>query len=208
MAADPMEALFLGGLGYLIGQGKYAGWDDVITAHNNRLNHLRYFKVIKPAQVLHDVKELQTIYMQAETGYLFGLPDASIVMTTRFMEIALRNAKTKSEGKEAKENLVNLIEWAEKRIGAKKDLAHGFRILRNLIHENTLVKEQDALEAIHHVTEIINLFYPFEAADGNYTCPKCRSVSLVKIQKDNFYLGNLVNIVCGNCQQGSQITIF
>ncbi len=41
-----------------------------------------------------------------------------------------------------------------------KDLAHGFRILRNLIvHEEVECKEQDALEALRHVSEILNRLF-------------------------------------------------
>jgi len=208
MPADPLEALFIGGLGYLLGRGQFAGWENMINAYNERLNHLQYFKVIKPAKVFEDAAELQSIHRQAVLSYLQGLPDASVAMSLRCLEVTLKQAKTKLEGQEAKENLSNLIDWAGNYLGAKKDLAHGFRILRNLIHERTLVKEQDALEAIRHTTEIINLMYPFNTVQMAHACPKCGMSSTYQIRKDDYYIGNTLNVGCGSCQQTSPLTVF
>lgn len=208
MPADPLETLFIGGLGYLLGRGQFAGWEEIIKAYNERLNYLRYFRVIKPAKLFQDIVELQTIHRQALLSYLWGLADASVAMSLRCLEVALRQAKTKSEGTDAKESLSNLIDWAEKYLGAKKDVAHGFRILRNLIHESTLVKEPDALEAIRHVTDVLNLLYPFNTVQVDHACPKCRASSSYQIQKDDYYVGNTLNLGCGRCQQSSPLTIF
>jgi hypothetical protein len=86
---------------------------------------------------------------------LFGLPDASLPMAFRCLEIGLKQHYEIVEKKKPSLNAFELIDWSEKKLGKKVEIAQGIRILRNLAHEEKTITEQDNLEAIRHITNII-----------------------------------------------------
>jgi len=149
-----LALLIMGGIGgisgYLIGKEKYTVWDEFIKKFNERLNHLAYFKVIIPAKFLN-LTEMWQIYREGINTYLFGLPNASVPMMFKCLEIGLKSKYSKVEGKQ--DNLMrvyDLIEWSESYLKNKKDIAHGFRILRNTLHKKVMIREQDVLECIYY----------------------------------------------------------
>lgn len=92
--------------------------------------------------------------------------------------------------------LYKLTEWSEKFLGNKKELAHGFRILRNIIHEDNILTEQDAKETIRHVSAILNLLYPFEQGSLTIVCNLCKNKHNYFINKDKYYIGSILQLTC------------
>lgn len=201
-----VEIIGSGAIGYLIGRAKYADWDKLIEKYNKRLNYLAYLKAIIPVRFLNSTGMWQ-VYREGVRAYLFGLPNASIPMVFKCLEIGLRSKYSEIERESGNSiSAYNLIEWAEREKG-RETTAHGFRILRNILHKNEIVKEQDALECIRHISEILNVFYPFLAVNFQGNCVFCNTAYSVEIKKENDYIGNIQSIGCGNCQQVNYVRI-
>ena len=198
----------LGGLGYLIGRSKAQAWEPFMNDYDRRSHQLEFTIVIKPYAFFRDVPESETIYREGVLAYIFGLPNASIPMTVRCLELGLKAKYKIAEGKNPPERLLDCINWSETYIGKKAELAHGFRILRNIIHSDTALEEPDALEAIRHVTQIINLLYPFQKLVGSRDCVNCRATIPINIPASKLYLGNTLSLTCNKCRRLNSITIF
>jgi len=193
------DLLISGALGYLIGRSTFASWEDFINKYNDRMSHLSYSKTIVPVIFYKEIENTRTIYNEAVYAYLFGLPNASIPASFRCLELSLKKKYQEVEGKSPKMNAYELIEWSEKYLGNQKELAHGFRFLRNLIHEEKVVEEQDALDALRHITKILNLLFPFETARPKGTCNFCKTPYDYEISYDQCFLGNVIFIPCNHC---------
>lgn len=198
-----IAGLVLGGLfGYSLGSGKVANWDEVIKKFNERLSHTKYYKITLPFGFFEKSKNSQVLYREGLNCYLLGLPNASLPLIVRVLEIALKlkYEKVKNEKFPKSWKLVDLIDWAEEFLGKKKELAQGFRILRNVIHEETLIQEQVSLDAIRYISEIINLLYPFDSAHLPTVCPYCRHQGVAIFQIKDCFLGNNIQLQC-NCSK-------
>jgi hypothetical protein len=190
---DSLVATFISGyLGYVAGSRKLAGWEPIIKNYETRMSHLAYFKIVRPVTFLNTVETSPIIYTEAILAFLFGLPNASVPTTLRCLELGLKHKYTTETGQTAPDRLYELIEWAEEYLRDRKEIAHGFRILRNLVHSPTVVSEQSALEAISHVTAILNLLYILP--------PQITTVN------EN-YLGNIFAANCYSCHQPTSILI-
>jgi len=203
---DALAAFGLGGLvGYLLEKGKISGWEDFIKAYDTRVDHLSYFKVVMPYAFGAKSEEFKMLYREGVYAYLFGLPNASVPTMLHCLEIALKDKLKEVEMKDNPQEwgLYKLIEWGEKYLKDKKDVAHGFRILRNLIHERKVIKEKDALECINHVSEVINLLYDFDLVMLSVPCSQCKIRYSISINKDQYYLGAMVSIQCPKCVKNS-----
>jgi hypothetical protein len=197
------EAVFalLGGLfGYGLGRAQFQAWEGFINKYNERLGHLSFNHVIEPLGFYDRVESARKIYAEAIFAYLAGLPDASLPMIFRCLEIGLKQHYEVIEGKKPSLRAVELIEWSEKKLGSKAELAHGFRILRNLIHEEKTIPEQDNLEAIRHVTQILNFVFPFQTANITVNCVTCRRSNTMQVSPNQLFLGNNVAVPCTVCR--------
>jgi len=208
LLAFGIGSLLLGGIGYLIGKGKYTEWDDFIKKYNKRWDYLLYFKVIIPVVSLNTTKMWQ-VYREGIDAYLFGLPNASIPMVFKCLEIGMRSKYSEVEKKNGSSvNTYGLIEWAKTYLGNRKEIAHGFRILRNILHEKKNVEEQDALENIRHISKILTLLYPFPIVYLKGKCVSCGKPYITEVEKDNYYMGNTIYTTrCGGCQQVNKVMV-
>jgi len=192
----------LGGLfGYSTAVNKIKGWDEFAKKYNERLNHLAYLKIIIPIGFFDKIKNGREIYREGVSSYLFGLPNASIPMVLRCLEIGLKYKHKEVGGNGKPKNLHEFINWSESHLGSKKELAHGFRILRNLIHEEKIVKEQDIPECIRHISEILNILFPFESVSLSNNCTFCGNPYKAIVEKERYWLGNIIQILCNKCQR-------
>jgi hypothetical protein len=197
------EAAFalLGGLfGYGLGRAPFQAWEGFINKYNERLGHLSFNRAIEPLGFYNKVENARKIYAEAIFAYLAGLPDASLPMIFRCLEIGLKRYYEEVEGKKPLIKAWELIDWSEKKLGTKVELAHGFRILRNLVHEEKTVTEQDNLEAIRHVTQILNLLFPFQTAIITVNCATCRRSNTMQVSPDQLFLGNNMPVPCTVCR--------
>ena len=95
--------------------------------------------------------------------------------------------------------LKKLIDWAEKTYGDGMQIAHSFRMLRNYVHTDVLIKEQDTVEAIRHISSVTGFLYLTNYYEMNTTCRSCGRVQIQPIQKSLDFLGNNLGIQCANC---------
>ena len=196
-----MLAFLSGIIGYGLGRAPFQQWEAYINMYNDRLGRLAYDRVVEPLDFYQKVKNAQKLYAEAIFAYLVGLEDASLPVTMRCLELGLKEYYRQVEKTEPSLTLFRLTEWVEKSIGNKKELAHGFRILRNLIHEEKVIEEQDALEAIRHVTTILNDIFPFPEAIIYGACNFCNTSYNISIPLDQCYLGNTIVVQCNNCRR-------
>jgi hypothetical protein len=201
LAKGVVLGALLGGLfGYGLGRAPFQAWEGFINEFNARFGHLTYNRVIEPIEFYRQIENGKRIYAEGIYAFLFGLPDASLQMTFRCLEIGLKRYYQNTEKKKPSLTACGLIEWSEKELGRKKELVHGFRILRNLTHEETTITEQDNLEAIRHVTEVLNLIFPFQIATITAYCGTCRRSTPVQVSSDQLFLGNNIVVPCTVCK--------
>lgn len=201
MAGEAIGGAIIGGLfGYGLGRAPFQAWEGFINNFNGRIGHLTYNHVIEPCEFFSKVENSNRIYGEAVYAFLYGMPDASLQMTFRCLEIGLKRYYENTEGKKCSLKAVELIDWSEKKLGNKKELAHGFRILRNLTHEEKTITEQDSLEAIRHVTQILNIVFPFLTATITVYCGICRRPSQISALPDQLFLGNSIAVPCPSCR--------
>lgn len=205
---DELIAALAGGFfGYVAGSRKFDDWKPVIESYNTRMSHLTYFRVLKPLSLIRTIPETNSIYKEAVLSYLFGLPNASIPMSFRCFETGLTYVHKQETGR-SKDTTYNMIEWAEQYLGNQKELAHGFRLVRNLIHEQTLMSEQTALETIVHISDITNrLFTPPEYGILNYPCGRCGRQLTTNVPIQECYLGNILSSRCNYCSQATNTLV-
>jgi hypothetical protein len=209
---DALVGNFIAGyLGYVAGSRKFSGWESIIKNYETRMTHLAYFKIFRPESFFISIPTSLVIYRQAVLAYLFGLPDASIPTSLRCLEIGLTFKYVENTGQPPpqRNKLFTLIDWAESYLGRRKEIAHGFRILRNLIHEPPILSEQDALDALFHITRIINLVYTLpEYARCGYHCERCNTNSEMNVPIQECFLGNVIyTTYCATCSQPTPVLV-
>ena len=145
---------------------------------------------------------ISTFYKEAVQSYILGMPNSSVVMSLKTLELGLKCKLGKKDMRLF--DLIKLLEEDRR----YKDMAHGFRILRNLIvHEEVECKEQDALEALRHVSEILNRLFPFEKVSHLIICNACKKRYEVELKNDEFFLGNTIRTQCPKCRAVNSITV-
>lgn len=162
---------------------------------------------VEPCEFFNKVENSKRIYTEAVYTFLYGLPDASLQMTFRCLEIGLKRYYENTEGKKCSQKAWELIEWSEKKLGNKTELAHGFRILRNLTHEEKTITEQDSLEAIRHVTQILNIVFPFLTATITVYCAFCQKPSQMPVLSGELFLGNNIAVPCASCRTSTNFQV-
>jgi hypothetical protein len=170
---DLISLGLMGAAGYLAGAATYKGFEGMLKGFNDRFETLRRMQITIPYGLFKTNPDAQKIYRQGVLAHLFGLSDASVPMTVRVLELALKQNYKEKVGKESPSKLVDLIDWAEPLLGLRHGIAQSWRIIRNLIHGQELVTDMMAMDAIRHVSDIVNLLYPFESASIPTTCPTC-----------------------------------
>jgi len=195
------DMLILGGIGYLLGQGQFADWKPLIENYKKRLEHLKYFKIPLPMGYLQTNENIRTIYRESILCYLFGLSNSAIPSLMRVLEQALMKKYEDVEGKKPSDdvNLKNLIDWADNIIEDKTQVAHSFRMLRNYVHTDTLVQEQDVIEAVRHISIVTNDLFPTNYYELITTCKTCGRQQTLSLQPSSDFLGNAVGTRCGGC---------
>jgi len=189
-----LPILFGGLLGYIRGISELRGFEELIKKARERINHLAYFKVVPPLAMFQTCNISSTFYKEAIQAYLLGMPNSSVVMSLRTLELGLK-CKSGKKDAELKDLINELIEKSQ-----YKDLAHGFRILRNLVvHEEAECKEQDALEALRYISEILNRLFPFKGAYYTITCSSCGTSYKIQVDVNDFFLGNIIRTRCPEC---------
>jgi hypothetical protein len=199
MSRDLLSLLLAGGIGYVAGRAPFQQWEGFINKYQERMSYITYQKIAVPAGFYGKIYNGQWLYTEAITAYLVGLPDACLPVILRCLDVGLKKLYEEVQKKECQLKLYHLIEWAEQYLGGKKELAHGFRILRNLIHEETVVEEQDAIEAIRHTTQILNVIFPFVLQSLFPRCLHCQDLIHLPLTFGQNYIGNAMTLKCPKC---------
>lgn len=182
------------------GERKY-NWEPFIQDVEKRSEILFYSKIIIPMNYFSKVENSFELYTEAVYAHLVDLPNACIPVIFRCLEMGLKQKYFEEENKKSNFNSYDLIGWAEKFFGNRKELAHGFRILRNNIHETSLLTENDSLETIRHISIFLNLLYPFEIVKMGITCPKCGHEGEFSLDREECYMGYERNLHCTACKK-------
>ena len=218
------EEIILGGilgagLGYILGNNPYTEWKGFIDKVGERVNHLAFMKIVIPQGLFSEIPNCQEIYAESVRSFAYGLPNASIPLLYKCLELGLRkkyeDAESKStlieiaQKKSSKDlNGYQLIDWAEQYLGNKKELAQGFRIIRNILHEDAVILEQEVLLAMYNISQIINILFPYQTASISFNCRMCKRPETTRIPAEQNFLGNVLLISCMNCRTSSNIRIF
>ena len=202
MAELLLGFLFSGALGYALGISRFKGFEILVEDVRRRVDILAYFRVIPPLAAFRQCNIPSTFYKEAVQAYLLGMPNSSVVMSLKTLELGLKCKLGKRDAR-----LKDLIDEVET-MKEYKDLAHGFRILRNfVVHEEVECKEQDALEALRHVSEILNRIYPFKGLHYPITCSYCGTQYGVKLSVEEYFLGNVIRVPCPKCKSINTIIV-
>ena len=193
--AESLLALLLGALlGYVTGASGPKGFEELAKNARNRVNHLAYFKVVPPMALFRACRTASSFYKEAVQAYILGMPNSSVVMSLKTLELGLKRKLGKENAR-----LVELIDKLEEE-PRFKDLAHGLRILRNhVVHGEKGCGEQDALEVLRHVSEILNRLFPFKEVLYRVTCGTCKTSYTATVRKEKSFLGNIIRTKCPNC---------
>jgi len=185
-------------------------YNEVIEKFKERMEHLAYFKAPIPYGLFKKSPEGKIYLIESMNAYLLGLPNASILLAFRSLTVGIKIKYIEIEGKSPeKDDPYKLIEWAHSFLKDKKDIAHGFRILRNWIeHEEGTASEQDALEVLRHVSIILDILHPFEKTSKEIPCQYCGSKISLELYHDNIYFGKTLQVRCTNCKREFPIILF
>ncbi len=207
-------AVALGALAYGIGHAAGApSPEDAqrIKERSERAEKLKSSLVILHTSALAMTQSGRVVYNEAIVSYLSGAPNGAFDNIMKVLEITLRKKHEELTGKPAPTSmdLNKLIDQAQKHLGANKELAHQFRKERKAIHFDKVTSEPYALAAIFHISNILNILYPYELATIYYTCPRCGNQEQLNLSRVNNYWGNVVyNLGCANRLAGTfSITI-
>ena len=200
--AELIAAQSLGYLaGYDLGRSKMQRWESIAEAYDRRLSQLTYGQIVRPFGLFVAVAGSEVSYNEAVYAYLFGLPNASVPLSARSLEIGLAHCYGSSNPGAAYPDLNGLIQWAQDKLGSRHQLAHSVRLLRNLIHQQTAIAEVSALEGVRHVSLLVDCFLPFQKAYIVRPCPLCGTNNGYTIPRADYVLGNVLPLICGFCKQ-------
>lgn len=168
---------------------------------DERFGYLEYSKVKCPLGFFEEVDNGNRIFQEAVRSYIYGLPNASQPTSVRCLEIAIKEKYRREEDKAPKDNLKNLIDWAGEHLEESTEIQQGLRLLRNYIHENSIVKEVDALESIRHTAEFVNKLFPPPKGEIKYEskCAHCSNIFIRKLKLEERIIGAQKSEECPNC---------
>jgi hypothetical protein len=202
---DTFLALLLGGgLAYLLYQGMDKDWNAFKEKFKKRLERLKHDTIRPPLDFVSNNPNMAIVYRESIFCYLFGLPNSCIPSLVRVLEQSLKTKYMITEGKEpsSKMTLNDLIDWAEKFLKDKTNVAHSFRMLRNYVHTDVLIDEKDCPEAIRHITSIINALFGETVRMLHTTCTFCSYGGPTTFSNpSDLFIGNILPVRCGSCQR-------
>lgn len=192
------------GVGYAIGAPSREDAER-IRKRNEREGLLKSKKVVVPTAALDKTETGRILYAEAVGGYLSSIPNGAFDNIMKVLEITLRKKYEEMTNKPTPTHLPleNLIDAAEKYLKDSKDLAQSFRIKRKNIHFDKQTSELYTLDAIFHISNMLNLVYPYESTVCFYACPACHMQERINVRKEDNYLGNVLNLRCANNNQAS-----
>lgn len=208
---DALDTILKLGIGYFIGKQGNADWKPIIDNFKKRLELLQYPKIPIPWGFFDLNKNMKTIYREGLFCYLHGLPNSCIPSMVRVLEKSLEKKYEIIEtGKSAKNiRLESLIDWADKLLNNKTDTAHAFRLLRNYIHTSEVIQEADALEAIRHISIIVNDIHQVNGSISPLvTCLHCHSQFLQALDPKMTYLAQNHILNCPKCRGSFNWVLF
>jgi len=203
-SGDALAGAFLGGLvGLAIGAfGRKADWEKFSAQCEERANHATFSRVKVPFAAYEASQLVRSAFSESYAAYFFGLPNSSITMSIRALEICLKTKYRQVEGKGFQGRLIDLIEWAEKKLKLQRsDVAQSLRMLRNeIIHEDKIVDDVEALETLRHASEVMCEAFPFRGMNHPTYCPQCKMVrGIYPLTSDKAYIGYSLNLQCNAC---------
>ena len=184
-------------------------WVQVNTQADSRIALISQANIVKPVEFLRaSGANTVHLYQEAVWAFVYGLHNSSVSTSLRCLEIGLRIKYEETNDNKVPTRLIDLIEWAEPYLKSKRDIAHGFRILRNLVHTDTLVEQQDALEALRHVSKLLNVLYPAVVSSITQMCGTCGQTEAYSIWQTSCSLFQYINLTCSSCQQPMSVRVF
>lgn len=172
-------------------------------------------------QAFQDIKECRLPYIESVKAYLFGLPNSAVYSIIKFLQLSLKknlisyHEPHKEPGDDNPEiayidpgdkklrkvkadsaDVFQLIEAAFLRFKIDKDEGHYFRSLRNSIHSHKTLEDQDALEAIRHISKLSHSITTFDEIPIMINCLRCRQQHFYKLPKQECYWGNNQSYQC------------
>lgn len=199
----------------LVGEGiPFGNWlNDTIAidGFNDRRKQLINLKPIVPVGFFETNVAYKYIYVEAIRAYLYGVPNASVSVVSKCLEVALRNKLLTNEASEvtikgkkvrlSDTELYGLIESEEgiALLRDRKEEATYLRQLRNHIHDARVVNDVYALQAISHMHDIILTLYPNpQTVYVRYICAYCRQQHSYSLRAIDYYLGASFSLKCRN----------
>ena len=206
---DFLIGTLLGGLGgYAFGKNPFKEWEPFINGVGYRIGRLEYDKIIKPNGFFNRVQYAPLWYSEGVRAYVYGLPNASMPLIFKCLEMGIKEKYKEVEKKEASLTSEKLIDWAEQFLKDKKDLAHSFRLIRNILHRDLIVEEKDVPEAIRHISEMLNLLFPYSNCTIEFDCMQCKTKYSLNINFADNYLGNMIPTNCAKCKIAFKVRNF
>jgi hypothetical protein len=200
------DLLGAGKTGIWLGTVDYAEWKSLIQDFPKRFDALLYAKTPIPLRFLQVRNEYRILFAEGVTAQVCGLPNASLQLVMRCLELAIKWKYLEIEGTKPDMRFAQLIDWAERIIGSGKETAHDFRRIRNYTHSTDLVKEQDSLEAIRHVSHLLNAIFPLDDPTTiEVRCRICHDVHHYDWEKGGLLIGNKLNLICPDTNRGFEI---
>ncbi len=191
---------------------------NLVTVDNysNRLNMLIQTRVVYPHNFSNTKKEFKLLYSETIHSFLYGCPDAALSLAVRCLEQGLKHYLNESNIKEIhykdKNNnrrviklsyarLFDLIQCDENPVKDKEILQY-LKSLRNYTHEDKLVEDFHALEAIRHVTDVLNELFSFKTLTITVeTCRLCGQKHSIDIDSKDYFIGNRIMLKCPNSSE-------
>ena len=199
-----------------VGEGiPFDNWlSDTITidGFNDRRKQLTRLNLVISVAFFETNATYKHIYVEAIRAYLYGVPNASVSLVSKCLEVALRNKLLTNgasvvitiKGKKVKLSDVDLYGLIESDEGSsllrdRKEEATYLRQLRNHIHDARVVNDVYALQAISHMQDIILTLYPNpQVVYVRYTCSYCRQQHIYTLDASNYYPGASHTFKCLN----------
>ena len=191
--------------------GNWLGNTIAIDGFDDRRKQLTRLDLIVPVAFFEISATYRHIYVEAIRAYLYGVPNASVSLVSKCVEVALRNrlithrmSEVTLKGRKVKlvdTELYDLIESDEGNVllRDRKEEATYLRQLRNHIHDVRIVNDVYALQAICHMHDIILTLYPNpQAVYVRYTCAYCSQLHTYTLNSAYYYPGASFSLKCLN----------
>lgn len=143
-----------------------------------RADSLKTFKIRIPYYAFIKENAIFNLYREAVYSCVYGLSNASVPMSFKCLEISLKIKYKELTGKEFKGKVNELIDFLGdkfSKLGATSvdegynkiaglfnasGDANSLRLLRNMLHENYLYSDKEAIEMLSYASDIICKIFP------------------------------------------------